>query len=285
VTLSPDLAAVGFGLASAISWGAGDFSGGLATKRANVFGVTIFSQLTGLILFVIIAFLRGETPPSLSDALWAVMAGWGGVFGLIAFYRALAKGRMGVVAPVAAVVTAAVPVIVGTITQGLPAAPQLIGFVFAMVGVWFISRPEGETSGRPDGLGLAIIAGIGFGSFLVLIHQVTEGHVFWPLAVARSASLILMIVIASFTQRAWIPRRGMAPLIALCGILDAGGNALFVIAGQLGRLDVASILSSLYPASTVMLAAIILKERLNRLQQISILFVLVAIVLIAAKQS
>ncbi|HVO43696.1 MAG TPA: DMT family transporter [Aggregatilineales bacterium] len=282
--LSSDVAAVAFGLASAVSWGAGDFSGGLATKRTNVYGVTVFSQIAGLLLFIMIALLRGEASPSSADIVWSAAAGWVGVFGLIAFYRALAVGRMGIAAPVSAVVTAAFPVAVGVLTQGLPGTLQVVGFGLALLGVWFLARPDASADGRPDGFGLALLAGLGFGGFLVLIHQAEPNHVFWPLAVARCASLGLMIGVATRTQKDWLPPRKLFWLILLCGILDAGGNAFFVIAGQLGRLDVASILASLYPATTVLLATLILRERLTRVQMASIGFVLVAIVLITARR-
>src|SRR5579862_4289126 len=116
-----DFAAVAFGLLSAATWGAGDFSGGLATKRTNVMGVTVFAHATGLVFFLLVAILTNEPSPTTSDIAWALIAGCSGVFGLIAFYRGLAIGRMGVVAPVSAVITAGVPVIVGIFTQGAPA--------------------------------------------------------------------------------------------------------------------------------------------------------------------
>ena len=171
--IKSDVAAVTFGLLSAASWGSGDFSGGMSAKRANVYGVVVISQIAGFIIIVAIALLSGDPIPPLGDLAWGFAAGLVGVVGLVALYSTLSSGQMGIAAPVSAVVTATIPVIAGAFSQGLPATVQIGGFILGFFGVWLLARPEqtaGEQS-QPKGLGLAIVAGLSFGSFLVLIHQ------------------------------------------------------------------------------------------------------------------
>ena len=275
-----ELAPALLGLASAACWGAGDFGGGLASKRTSVYGVVIVSQLIGVTLLIASALAFGERMPPTDHLLWGVLAGVCGAVGLQALYRALAQGRMGMAAPVSAVITAAVPVIAGALLEGLPGGMQLLGFGLALIGVWFISRAD-DTPLAPADLGLPILAGLGFGFFLVLINRASDVAVLWPLIAARFASLSTILAVAALSRRAWRPAVNQLPLIALTGALDAGGNTFFALAAQMGRLDVAAVLSSLYPASTVWLAWIILKERITRMQSVGIIAALTAIVLIA----
>ncbi len=223
---------------------------------------------------------REPLPPS-DQSPWGVLAGLAGAVGLIGLYRALALGRMGVAAPVSAVITATVPVVVGVFVEGLPDMPQRIGFGLALIGIWLVSRTEGMRV-RIGDLGLPIMAGLGFGFFLVFIGQVSDAAVLWPLVAARVASLTLMIVVATFNRRPRLPDIQALPLIALAGAMDAGGNAFFALAARAGRLDVAAVLASLYPATTVWLAWLILKERIARPQAFGIVVTLAAIVLIVA---
>jgi drug/metabolite transporter (DMT)-like permease len=282
MTNASEFAAVIFGLSSAVTWGIGDFSGGLATRRTPVLSVVLLSQVMGIALLSALAIIRGESAPALTDILWGASAGIVGQVGLLSFYRAMAIGQMGIAAPITAVLAAALPVLVGSLAQGLPNTLHIVGFILALVGIWFISRPHPEV-GRPAGLELAFLAGLGFGGFLVLIAQVHENAVFWPLVAARAASISVMLGVILIQRRFTAPIRAVLPLIMLAGIMDVGGNAFFVLAEQAGRLDVASVLSSLYPATTVLLALIILKERLTRVQSVGILLALIAIPMIATK--
>ncbi|HVB73826.1 MAG TPA: EamA family transporter [Ktedonobacteraceae bacterium] len=275
------LGTVVFGLAASLSWGSGDFSGGLASRKAHVFSVVVAVYIAGLVLLSILALASAEPLPSWRDVLWGASAGLAGTVGLTAFYRALAIGRMGINAPITAVLAAAVPVIFSALYQGLPGPLQLAGFVLALLAVALISRPE-KASGRPEGLGLALLAGLGFGGFLVLIGQVSAHAIFWPLTAARVTSLLFMLVFVRLMGQPLLPRKSVFPLIILAGALDVAGNVFFVLATHAGRLDVAAILSSLYPAVTVILAAIVLKERVSRIQTIGILMALLAILLISA---
>ncbi|MGQ0602447.1 MAG: EamA family transporter [Anaerolineales bacterium] len=276
-----ELAPIAFGILSAATWGAGDFSGGLASKRAGVLSVIIGSQLVGMLLLIGLALAFDTAMPWASDLGWGAGAGLAGAIGLFALYRGLASGRMGLVAPLSAVLAAALPVIVGSITQGLPDGLQFLGFGFALAGVWLLSRPEGALSFRLKDLTLPVVAGLGFGLFFVLMDRANDHAIFWPIVAARVASLGLMSGIALFNRQPMWPARTHWPLTVLAGVLDAGGNAFFTLAAQAGRLDVASVLSSLYPASTVALAWVVLKERLTRPQWVGVAATLVAIVLIA----
>jgi drug/metabolite transporter (DMT)-like permease len=273
--------AVIFGLASALTWGAGDFSGGLATKRAPVFGVLAIGHGVGLLLLIVLALVWGEPFPAITDLGWGLAAGLAGALGLASLYRALAIGQMGMVAPVSAVLTAALPALFGMFTEGMPDTLKLVGFGLALVGVWFVAG-TGAKVGARDGLGLALLAGCGFGVFFILLHRAGASAVFWPLAAARSASLALVLPIALGRRQFLLPDLRLLIPVLLSGVLDVIGNAFFVLAGQAGRLDVAAILSSLYPASTVLLAALLLGERMRRVQVVGMVAALAAIALIAS---
>jgi drug/metabolite transporter (DMT)-like permease len=277
--ISPELAAVFFGLAASASWGAGDFSGGLATKRASVISVIAFAHAVGFVILLLLALVAREAFPPLVDLVWGGAAGLAGAFGLMAFYQALASGRMGVAAPITAVVAALLPVLVGIVNEGLPDQIHLLGFALATVSVFLVSYSVG-TTWSSNGMGLAVLGGIGFGLFLVLINQVKADVVFWPLVAARAASTTVMLLLV-FKRQLPLPteRKLWLPML-VAGTLDALGNAFFVLAAQAGRLDVAAILSSLYPAMTILLARLILKENLGRVQIVGIVLALVAISLI-----
>ena len=197
--------------------------------------------------------------------------------GLACLYKALAVGKMGLTAPLSAVITALIPTVFSFSTAGLPRGAQLVGFALAILSIWLIAARSGS-AGESAGLGLAVAAGVGFGGFLLFIKFAGTHTVFWPLVAARSASLGLMILILverklSATahkqfhsgQESWKPVPGVLGYVLLAGMLDSGANALYVAATQHGRLDVAAVLSSLYPASTVIFARLVLKERWSRL--------------------
>src|SRR5579859_670776 len=270
-----------FGLGASISWGTGDFSGGLASRRTHVFTVVLGAYVVGVVLLPVLALVWREAIPSWGDALWGASAGLAGTLGLTAYYRALAVGRMGINAPITAVLAASLPVIFSAFTLGLPRPLQLAGFGLALLSVVLVSRPE-RMMGRPAGLGLALLAGLGIGSFFILISQVSARAVFWPLTTARITSLLFMIVFVRARGEPMLPKKPVILLILLAGALDVAGNVFFILAAHAGRLDVATILSSLYPAVTVLLAALILRERVSRFQTTGIVLALAAILLISA---
>jgi drug/metabolite transporter (DMT)-like permease len=287
---SASLASVMLSLASAVSWGAGDFSGGIAAKKTNVFFVVAVAHGTGLVLVLLLAVLMREQIPSTKILLWGAAAGIAGAVGLASLYRGLAIGKMGVVGPVAGVITAALPVIYGASTQGLPKTLQLCGFALAFVGIVLVSKPE-KTEGVPPGLWLAMLAGVGFGMFLIFIQQAGTSSVYWPLASARTVSLFLMLLALAFSKAngpmsseqktARKLERKLWPIMIFAGAMDTLGNALFMMATQTGRLDVAAVLSSLYPATTVLLARFLLQERVSAIQNVGMVAAIASIPLIA----
>jgi drug/metabolite transporter (DMT)-like permease len=278
----PNLASPGLSLSAAISWGAADFSGGIAAKSTNAIRVVALAHAVGLLFMLSLAVITREPVPRTASLLWGLVAGLIGGIGLAAFYKALAIGTMGINAPLSAVITAVLPLVFSFWTQGLPHAMQLIGFALALLSIWLITVQPGATE-RSKGLGLAVVAGIGFGGFLLFIRQAGSEAVFWPLVSARSASVLLMIMIVTMSGNAGKPNRSAMPYILVAGILDSGANALFVAAAQRGRLDVAAVLSSLYPASTVILARFVLNERLSRVQSVGMIAALISVVLIAGR--
>src|SRR5215469_930995 len=261
----PNLASPGLSLSAAVAWGAADFSGGIATKAANVFSVVVVAHATGLGLMLLLAVLVGEPIPARTSLLWGIVAGLAGGVGLAALYKALAVGNMGINAPLSAVITAVVPLLFSFRTEGLPHAVQMIGFGLGLVSIWLLATQRGAGEGS-QGMGLAFVAGIGFGGFLLFIKLAGSEAVFWPLVSARTASFLLMLAITVIGGGGWKHSRGSVSYMLLAGILDSGANALFVAATQRGRLDVTAVLSSLYPASTVVMARLVLKERLSGLQ-------------------
>jgi drug/metabolite transporter (DMT)-like permease len=271
----------GLALGGAALWGAGDFNGGIGSKGSNAFGVVVVAHGTGLLCMLALALVTGEPIPSTTTLLWGIAAGVGGGLGLVSLYRALAIGQMGINAPVAAVITGTLPVLFGIWTEGPPKLIQVVGFGIALVAIWLIALPSGEI-GRPRGLGLAICAGLGFGVYLICSKLAATQSVYWPLAAARAASAIEMLLIASIRRQAWKPARKLLPYMIAAGVFDSTGNLLFVYAVRIGRLDVATVLSSLYPATTVLLAWFILKERVSKMQALGMVAAIVAVPLIAA---
>ena len=270
-----------FGIASAISWGAADFCGGVATKRSEIISVLFVSQLIGATLLVIPLWIWQEPFPGSGDILWGAAGGSCGLVGITAFYLGLAKGRMGVVAPVAAVVTAGLPVLAGAILEGIPPAIKYFGFALGLVSIWLVSRSNGGNEVQFKALGLPLLAGVAFGAFFIFLDQAADTAILWPLIAARMTSLSLILLASLVWRKKLLPAKDRLPLIALAGILDTGGNLFYMLAARAGRLDIAAVLSALYPAATVMLARIILKELINRWQLIGIFAALGAVALIA----
>jgi drug/metabolite transporter (DMT)-like permease len=245
--------------------------------------VVLWSQPLGGLVALAVALARGEGAIPLPDLVWSALAGLSGPTALVFFYRGLALGRMGVVAPIAGVLGAAIPVVVGGVLEGLPTIAQLAGIALALVAVLLVTRTEDErTSGDRRALWLACAAGVGFGLFFVFLGRVESTAVFVPLVVVRAVATVLMAGIAIVTRTSWrLHRAAWVPAI-VAGVLDAGGNLWYLLAAQEGRLDVAAVLASLYPVVTILLAAAVLRERIGRIQAIGIAAALAAIALIAA---
>lgn len=269
-----------FGLASAVVWGAGDFCGGLATRKSNVFSVVLVSQIIGGTFLALLALIFHEAIPPAGSLLFGALAGLAGAVGLIALYSGLAHGRMGIVAPMTALLAATIPVLFSLLTEGIPPIIQITGFLLALVTVWLLSGAGRSSAIKPVEPAYALLAGTGFALFFIFIDQANEEAVFWPLVAARITS-VTCIGLLILVRRNWQwPSRNQMPIIFLAGILDALGNAFFAASARLGRLDLAVVLASLYPASTVLLAQLVLDERLNRSQWIGVGLVFLALVMI-----
>ena len=271
-----------FGLTAAVSWGAGDFAGGLATRRTDVFSVIVVSYAAGLLLLIALALRWAEPFPTAAQLVWAGVAGSAGALGLVSLWRALALGKMGIAAPATAVLAAAVPVVFAALAEGAPTRWQILGFVLALLGLWLVSRRDDDGAGAQRALRLALLAGLGFGLYFILIRQAAVTTVFWSLVAARGMSFLLVVALALAGRGVRFPPRNLLPLVLVAGMLDVTGNACFVFAARAGRLDVAAVLSSLYPAVTVLLARVVLKERVTRLQAVGVAAALLAIPLLAA---
>jgi drug/metabolite transporter (DMT)-like permease len=278
---SADLLLILFGLSSAISWGAGDFSGGLASKRTSAYTVVVLSQFVSLLILLFAVFLVTPEAFTTQAAIWGGIAGVCGALGLVALYSGLARGPMGVVAPLTAVIAAIVPVVFSIFQIGLPAASDLIGIIVALGAVWIISSGNNLAKINFKDLALPLLAGLGFGLFFILIARASTESTIWPLVFARTSSVIFIFLVGLLLGKNEIPQRSQVPLIALAGIFDTAGNILFILATRFGRLDIAAVLSSLYPAATVFLAWMVLKERLTNRQWIGVALVILAVVLIA----
>lgn len=268
-------------LTAVFAWGTSDFLGGYAARRANAFLLTTIAHVGGLTLMLVLASATHAQFPSQSSIFWAFAGGMSGGGALAIFYRALASGRMGLTAPVAAVLGAAIPTMFGMITQGLPAAVHIAGFLVAAIGIWLIARTE-DGSG-PEGIGIAALAGVGFAGFYILMSQAKDGSALWLAVFSRCGSLLVtgLIVLAQRKFRDITPAGVRFGLLAGC--LDVSGTALFVRASQTGRLDSAVVLTSLYPAVTVLLARLILHEHFTRWKAVGMFAALLAVPMIAGQ--
>jgi drug/metabolite transporter (DMT)-like permease len=276
---SADIGAAAFGGGCATLWGAGDFCGGLAAKRTGVYAVVVGSQLCGAAALAVRAIASHEMAPPPVNLAGCGAAGVCGAVGLMALYRALADNRMGMAAPISGVLSAAVPVVAGALLQGIPGPLTLAGFALALAGVWLVSYTDGGVFQSRE-LVLPIVAGLGFGLFIVIVGRMSGGAVYWPLVAARLASLSVLTVVAIVANQPRLPGWRHLPIVAMAGLLDAAGNAFLVLAAHVGRLDVAGVVSSLYPVSTVVLAVAVLNERVSRWQFVGLLAAFSAIVLI-----
>ena len=278
------VSAVVFGLGAALFWGAADFGGGLASRRSTVFGVVLISQAAGFVAAIVIAVLRAESLPSAIDVAWSVAGGVLAAVGIAGLYGGLAVGRMSMVAPVTAVLAALVPVLFGIITQGLPVAGVVVGIALAILAVVLVARvpAEADSARTRSGLELAVVGGVGLGLFGIAISRIDPALVFGPLAIVRATEAAAVALAALALQRRAAISAALLPAVLLVGVLDMLGNAGFLFARQTGSLAVAAALSSLYPIATVLLAAVVLRERLTRSHGLGIATALAGIALISA---
>ena len=272
-------------LGCAVVYGASDFLGGLASRKTSVFGVVAFSQIIGLVaLLALLPWLGG--PVEAADLWWGAASGLAGAAGLVIFFRTLARGVMSVIAPVTAVTAAAVPVLVGLLTGDRIGIWSAVGIGLALAAVVLVSAEGGLSAlsqARPASLLPALLAGSMFGIFFVLLDKTGDESGLTPLVTARLASVALVATVALLTRQPLRVTRAALPLVAASGVGDMTANALFLLATQQdGQLAITGVLASLYPVSTVVLAQVVLRERLVGAQVAGLGAAVAAVVLITA---
>lgn len=289
--------AVLYALLAAASWGAADFLGGLLGRRAKPLAVAFAAALTGFVLLAGLVLLTGGEPTA-RDLWWGAAAGLGGGAGVALLYRGLAVGRMALVAPVTAVGAALLPVAWGLARGERPGLVVGLGALLALVAVALVSwetadlddgdatetatgvvPPPAATRLAP-GLVEAVGSGIGFGTFFILIDQVSSSAGLWPLVPMRAASVLLMLVVAAIVRVDVRPPRALWWPILAVGTLDTIASTLYLLATRVGLLSLVAVLGSLYPAGTVLLARAVLRERIGPVQAVGLLLAAVAVTLI-----
>jgi drug/metabolite transporter (DMT)-like permease len=278
------LLAVALGLASSLAWGVSDFLGGFKSRKLNLLSVLLISQAMGLLPIALIVVLRGESLPDWPEPLWAALGGLAGLIGLASFYRGLAVGAMSVVAPISGL-SAVIPVAVGLSTGDRPGALQGIGIVLALAGVTLASREkqeEGAETRLATGVGLALLSALGFGCFFVGLDAGSEDDLLWALLFVRGASFTALVVTGLVLRPPLALDRGDASALVAIGVLDVTANGLFAAAANEGLVSLVAVLGSLYPVVTILLARVVLDERVQPLQQVGVATVLSGVALIAA---
>jgi drug/metabolite transporter (DMT)-like permease len=277
-------------LASAVCYGAADFLGGLTAKRASAIPIVVLSQLSGLALLFVMLPLVPAATPSRMDHVWGAIAGLTGGVGVALLYRALAIGVMAVVAPTTAICAVAIPVLVAVVMGERLSAVQIAGIVLAIIAIALVSQSNHPEPGdheqpnpsapRTSAFSLALLSGLAIGLFFVALAQTNDRAGLWPLVTARFVSVALFASMLLVTS---VPRRLPSAIIGTViagGALDMLANLLYMIATRSGPLSVVVTLASLYPASTVLLARVVLHERLSLTQWAGVVCALVAVVAI-----
>jgi len=273
--------AIVLALGASLTWGLADFFGPLQGRKLGALRTLVYVQLGGLVGIAIIVAIRAEGPHD-KMILLAIPAAISGSLGLFAYYRGIAVGAISVVAPIAGV-SAVLPVIFGIATGESPSALQLAGIACALLGVFFAAREPGRTEARfAAGAGLAVLAAIGFGGYFPFMHAAGDADPWWASLIFRVASTsVILIAVAIQRPALRVPGR-LLPLLALIGLGDMFGNLLFAAASGSGLVSVTSVLASLYPIVTVVLARIVLHEKVSRAQEGGIVLTLVGVALISA---
>ena len=276
-----------FGLGAAFTYGAGDFFGGFASRKAPALTVVVVSQLIGGLLLLAVWPLFSSPPFDPGGVRWGLVAGVCGGVGVTLLYVGLAAGPMSLIAPVTALIAAVVPVVFGLVGGERPGTLALIGVVVALAAVVLVSiSPEAPASSSRThqdlrGLLAALVAGCAFGGFFIALERAPDASGLWPLAGARVASIALAGVVLLLT-RSEFRLSGAGASVLAAGVLDVGANVLFLLATRRGLLSLVAVLTSMYPASTVLLARVVLHERLTAVRVIGLVTAAVGVALIAA---
>ncbi len=269
-------------LLAAASYGLGDFGGGMFSRRAGAWAVSLVAQLFGTTLVLVVVAVDGGSPTG-ADLAWAVLAGVGNGFGTAFLYRGLSSGRMGVVAPVSGVGCVLIPALAGIAGGERPATLVWLGVVLALPAIWLVSRePVRDAAGPASGLLDGVLAGLGFGTMFAALGQVPGEAGFLPLAVNQGIAAVAIIGTALALRADWVPRNRYALGGMASGALGALATGLFQVATQHGYLTVAAVITALYPAFTVLLAATVLREHVHRAQGYGLALCAAAVALVAA---
>lgn len=271
-------------LGSAISYGLADFLGGVLARRTTVWAVAVVAQLASAFCTTLVALFGGGQPAPV-DWWWAAVAGVGSGVGTVFLYRGLAAGRMSVVAPLSAVGAAIVPVFVGVVSGERPDTVTWVGVAVAFPAIWLVSQSAQPPSGEPTrraGVLDGLLAGLGFGALFAALGQIPGSAGLGPLALSQGVSVLVVVAIATVLRRRWVPRDRHAAAAIAVGVAGALATGLFLLATQAGLLTVAAVLSSLYPATTVLLATMVLHERIHRSQGLGLALAALAVGLVAA---
>jgi drug/metabolite transporter (DMT)-like permease len=267
-------------LGGAFFYGAGDFAGGFASKRFPAWGVMALSQAIGLAALAAGLILFPAETVTPADILWGAAAGVGGAVGIGLLYRALAEGNMAVVSPVTAATTAAIPVAVDLLTGGELGPLSALGVGLALVAIFAVAWEKSEHKLEPRLLAMALTAGTGFALFFVFIAQTSENSGFWPLVGARTVTIPMGLALHRLLESRLRLRGPGLGWVAAAGLFDMGANLLVAAALQRGPLGIVSVLSSLYPVVTALLAVLVIRERLTATQVVAVAMAMVAVVLL-----
>lgn len=273
--------AIALALGASLSWGFSDFFGPLKGRTFGALRVLVYVQLGGLVTIAAIVAIRGQGPTD-AAALLAIPAALSGTLGLYAYYRGMAVGAMSIVAPIAGI-SAVVPLTVGFLSGDRPSTWQVLGMACALAGVFLASREPGRTGSRlAAGVGLALLAALGFGGYFPPMHAAGNADFWWASLIFRITSASVIFAAVAVVRPALAMPVLQLPVLALIGIGDMLGNLLFAAASSSGLVSITSVLASLYPIVTVVLARIVLKERVARSQEAGIGLTLAGVALISA---
>ncbi len=271
-------------LGSALAYGLSDFTGGLLARRMSAWAVAVVGQSAATVLTLLLALVvDGE--PTTADWVWSALAGVGSGTGAAFLYRGLGGGRMAVVAPISAVGAALLPVAFGVALGERPELLTWLGVICAGPAIWLVSQVErdvGETAPTSSGVVDGVLAGLGFGLLFAALGQVPEEAGFGPLTLTQAASVLATIALAAALRAPWLPRGRSSLAAVVPGALGTAATVLFLLATQTGLLTVAAVVTSLYPALTVLLAALVLHERIGRTQGVGLGLAAACVALVAA---
>jgi drug/metabolite transporter (DMT)-like permease len=271
---------IALALGASLTWGLSDFFGPLKGRKLGVLRVLVYVQLGGLVAIAVVVAIRGKGPTD-PAVLFAIPAAISGTLGFYAYYRGMAVGAMSIVAPIAGI-SAAVPVVVGILSGDRPSLWQWLGIAAALGGVFLASREPGRGGRVAAGVGLALLAAIGFGGYFPPMHTAGNADFWWASLIFRLTSTSVILAAVAIRRPSLVIQPRQVPVLALIGVGDMLGNLFFAAASTSGLVSITSVLASLYPIVTVVLARMVLKERVARSQEAGIALTLAGVALISA---